>query len=136
MLMLLYSNIRIVAMEQAVATLRQHPLGIDQDVRVSLRGLQSKLLLVQVDGGWARPVGGTLSTHILKPDPPEFRGLAASEAFAQRVAALAGLDAAEVRLRPSGIGGFLSRRGQVMVPFRPSTLRERWSRGAGVLVRV
>ena len=83
---------------QAVAALRQHPLGVDQDVRVSLGGLQSKLLLVQVDGGWARPVGGSPSTHILKPDPPEFPGLVASEAFAQRAAALAGLDAAEVRL--------------------------------------
>jgi HipA-like protein len=88
--------------EQAVAALRQHPLGVDQDVRVSLGGLQSKLLLVQVDGGWARPLGGTPSTHILKPDPPEFPGLVASEAFAQRVAALAGLDAAEVRLEAFG----------------------------------
>jgi serine/threonine-protein kinase HipA len=88
--------------ERAVATLRQHPLGVDEEVRVSLGGLQSKLLLVQVDGGWARPVGGTPSTHILKPDPPEFPGLVASEAFAQRVAALAGLDAAEVRLEAFG----------------------------------
>lgn len=87
---------------QAVGTLRQHPLGVDQDVRVSLGGLQSKLLLVHMDGGWARPVGGTPSTHILKPDPPEFPGLVASEAFAQRVAALAGLDAAEVRLETFG----------------------------------
>lgn len=83
---------------EAVATLRQHPLGVDEDVRVSLGGLQSKLLLVQVDGGWARPVGGRPSTHILKPDPPEFPGLVASEAFAQRAAALAGMAAAEVRL--------------------------------------
>jgi serine/threonine-protein kinase HipA len=88
--------------ERAVASLRQHPLGVDQEVRVSLGGLQSKLLLVQVDGGWARPVGGIPSTHILKPDPPEFPGLVASEAFAQRVAALAGLDAAEVRLESFG----------------------------------
>ena len=88
--------------EEAVAALRQHPLGVDRDVRVSLGGLQSKLLLVQVDGGWARPAGGTPSTHILKPDPPEFPGLVASEAFAQRVAALAGLDAAEVRLEAFG----------------------------------
>ena len=83
---------------QAVAALRQHPLGADEDVRVSLGGLQSKLLLVQADGGWARPVGGMPSTHILKPDPPEFPGLVASEAFALRAAALAGLDAAEARL--------------------------------------
>lgn len=87
---------------EAVASLRQHPLGVDEDVRVSLGGLQSKLLLVQVDGGWARPMGGTPSTHILKPDPPEFPGLVASEAFAQRIAALAGLDAAEVRLEAFG----------------------------------
>jgi serine/threonine-protein kinase HipA len=86
----------------AVGALRQHPLGVDHDVRVSLGGLQSKLLLVQVDGGWARPVSGTPSTHILKPDPPEFPGLVVSEAFAQRVAALAGLDAAEVRLETFG----------------------------------
>lgn len=83
---------------EAVENLRQHPLGVDEEVRVSLGGLQSKLLLVQVDGGWARPAGGTPSTHILKPDPPEFPGLVASEAFAQRAAALAGLSAAEVRL--------------------------------------
>jgi serine/threonine-protein kinase HipA len=87
---------------EAVAALRQHPLGVDADVRVSLGGLQSKLLLVQADGGWARPAGGMPSTHILKPDPPEFPGLIASEAFALRAAALAGLDAAETRLDTFG----------------------------------
>lgn len=87
---------------EAVAALRQHPLGVDDDVRVSLGGLQSKLLLVQVDGGWARPLGGMPSTHILKPDPPEFPGLVASEAFAQRAAMLAGLPAAESRLDTFG----------------------------------
>ena len=71
-------------------------------MRVSLGGLQSKLLLVRADGGWARPVGGIPSTHILKPDPPEFPGLVASEAFALRAAALAGLDAAEARLDTFG----------------------------------
>lgn len=87
---------------EAVARLRQHPLGVDDDVRVSLGGLQSKLLLVQVDGGWARPLGGVPSTHILKPDPPEFPGLVASEAFAQRAAALAGVASAEARLDTFG----------------------------------
>lgn len=87
---------------EAVAALRQHPLGVDDDVRVSLGGLQSKLLLVKVDGGWARPLGGMPSTHILKPDPPEFPGLVASEAFAQRAALLAGLPTAESRLDTFG----------------------------------
>ena len=87
---------------EAVAALRQHPLGVDADVRVSLGGLQSKLLLVQADGGWARPAGGMPSTHILKPDPPEFPGLIASEAFAMRAAALAGLETTEARLDTFG----------------------------------
>jgi serine/threonine-protein kinase HipA len=87
---------------EEVAALRQHPLGVDDDVRVSLGGLQSKLLLVEADGGWARPAGGRPSTHILKPDPPEFPGLVASEAFTQRAAALAGLTAAQARLDEFG----------------------------------
>jgi serine/threonine-protein kinase HipA len=86
----------------AVAGLRQHPLGVDNEVRVSLGGLQSKLPLAETDGGWARPLGGMPSTHILKPDPPEFPGLVASEAFAQRAAALAGLSAADARLDSFG----------------------------------
>lgn len=84
--------------DEAVMSLRQHPLGADEEVRVSLGGLQSKLLLVETADGWARPEAGTPSTHILKPDPPEYPGLVASEAFAQRAAALAGLPAAQVRL--------------------------------------
>jgi serine/threonine-protein kinase HipA len=85
-----------------IASLRQHPLGVDEDVRVSLGGFQSKLLLVQTEEGWARPAEGVPSTHILKPDPPGFPGLVASEAFAQKAAAMAGLAAAEVRLDTLG----------------------------------
>jgi hypothetical protein len=58
-------------------SLRQHPLGVDEEVRVSLGGLQSKLLLVETADGWARSAAGTPSTHILKPDPPEHPGLVA-----------------------------------------------------------
>jgi len=87
---------------EAVTSLRQHPLGVDDETRVSLGGLQSKLLLIQTPDGWARPLSGFPSTHILKPDPPEFPGLVAAEAFAQRAAALAGLAAAECRLDSFG----------------------------------
>lgn len=86
----------------AVSALRQHPLGVDEETRVSLGGLQSKLLLVRTPDGWARPLAGVPSTHILKPDPPEFPGLAAAEAFAQRAAVLAGLSAAEATLDSFG----------------------------------
>ena len=87
---------------EAVTSLRQRPLGVDDETRVSLGGLQSKLLLVQTPDGWARPLSGFPSTHILKPDPPEFPGLVVAEAFAQRAAALAGLAAAECRLDSFG----------------------------------
>lgn len=87
---------------EAVAALRRHPLGVDEDVRASLAGLQRKLLLVQADAGWARPAIGLPSTHILKPDRPEYPGLVAGEAFTQRAAAMAGLAAAESRLETIG----------------------------------
>ncbi|HCT75773.1 MAG TPA: hypothetical protein DGG94_17380 [Micromonosporaceae bacterium] len=86
----------------ALDALPQHPLGVDIDVRVSLGGLQSKLLLVRTKKGWARPEGGAPSTHILKPEPPEFPGLVAAEAFAQKAAAIAGLEAASVEIAEFG----------------------------------
>jgi serine/threonine-protein kinase HipA len=48
-------------------------LGVDRDVRVSLAGVQEKLLLTRMpDGAWGRPVDGTPSTHILKPQVERF----------------------------------------------------------------
>jgi serine/threonine-protein kinase HipA len=87
---------------EEIASLPRHPLGVDEGVRVSLGGFQSKLLLVSTGKGWARPVNGVPSTDILKPDPFAFPGLVASEAFAQRSAAIAGLAAADVRLETIG----------------------------------
>jgi serine/threonine-protein kinase HipA len=87
----------------AVEDLPTYPLGVDQDVRVSLGGLQAKLLLTRTpDGLWARPSGGAPSTHILKPDPPAWPGLVAAEAFTLRLAGLAGLPAADGRLLTVG----------------------------------
>ena len=74
----------------AIEGLPQHPLGADEDVRVSLGGLQAKLLLTQLqDGVWARPANGTPSTHIATPDPPPFPGLVVDEAFSLALAAAA-----------------------------------------------
>ena len=84
----------------AVEALPSRPLGVDEDVRVSLGGLQAKLLLTKTETGWARPVGGQPSTHILKPDPRDLKrpGLVAAEALTLRAARLAGISAAEVQL--------------------------------------
>jgi serine/threonine-protein kinase HipA len=87
-------------LSNAIAQLPSHPLGIDDDVRVSLGGLQAKLLLVELPGGrWARPTGGAPSTHIAKPDPTSFPGLVVAEAFTLALSAEAGIAASDFVLR-------------------------------------
>jgi len=77
--------------ERAVAdrlrALPTNPLGVDGFVRVSLPGMQPKLVLA-LDGanGWALPVGGAVSTHILKPHHRYLRDAVANEAFCLRTA--------------------------------------------------
>ena len=84
----------------AVEALPRVPLGVGDRVRVSLGGMQAKLLLVHTERGWAQPVDGQPSTHILKPDPKDLDrpGLVGAEALTLRAAALAGLAAAGVEL--------------------------------------
>ncbi|MGP0100078.1 MAG: type II toxin-antitoxin system HipA family toxin [Solirubrobacteraceae bacterium] len=80
-----------------VANLRSAPLGVDRNVRLSLAGVQEKLLLTRMpDGGWGRPVDGTPSTHILKPEIERFHNTVENEAFCMRVAKHLGLAAAHV----------------------------------------
>ncbi len=80
-----------------VSHLRQSPLGIDDRVRVSLGGVQEKLLLTKLpDGSWGRPVGGTPTTHILKPQMDRFPATVENEAFCMRTAKHLGLAVADV----------------------------------------
>lgn len=82
---------------ELVANLRTAPLGIDRNVRLSLAGVQEKLLLTRLpDGTWGRPVGGTPSTHILKPEIERFQNTVENEAFCMRVASHLGLAVARV----------------------------------------
>ena len=82
---------------ELVANLRNAPLGIDRNVRLSLAGVQEKLLLTRLsDGTWGRPVGGTPSTHILKPKIERFQNTVENEAFCMRVASHLGLPVAKV----------------------------------------
>lgn len=82
---------------ELVANLRNAPLGVEKRVRVSLAGVQQKLLLTRMpDGAWGRPVDGTPSTHILKPEIAEYPNTVENEAFCMRVAKHLGLDVASV----------------------------------------
>jgi serine/threonine-protein kinase HipA len=66
-------------------------------VRISLAGVQQKLLLTRLpDGRWGRPVDGTPSTHILKPDIRGYPNTVENEAFCMRLARYLGLPVAQV----------------------------------------
>ena len=80
-----------------VANLRAAPLGVSDRVRISLAGVQEKLLLTRLpDGAWGRPVDGTPSTHILKPEIARFPSTVENEVFCMRVAKHLGLAVANV----------------------------------------
>lgn len=68
------------------------PMFIDDDeehVRMSLGGAQEKMLLRKDASGWLLPIDGAISTHIIKPEPQIFPGLAIAEAFSLLAAAAA-----------------------------------------------
>ncbi len=103
---------------ELVANLRSAPLGIGRKVRLSLAGVQEKLLLTRMpDGHWGRPVEGTPSTHILKPEIERYANTVENEAFCMRVARNLGLDVANVET--------------IMVDERPVLVIERYDRLVG-----
>jgi serine/threonine-protein kinase HipA len=82
--------------------LPRDPLGVDADpggVRLSLGGVQDKLILIRLPGGeFAQPLGGMPSNCLLKPEHERFEGLAVNEAFCMRVASAAGNEVATTEL--------------------------------------
>jgi serine/threonine-protein kinase HipA len=87
-----------------VDNLRSAPLGVDRRVRISLAGVQEKLLLTRLpDGSWGRPVDGTPSTHILKPEIRGYPQTVENEAFCMRVAKH--LDMAVAEVETATVGG-------------------------------
>jgi serine/threonine-protein kinase HipA len=80
-----------------IANLRNAPLGVGGRVRVSLAGVQEKLLLTRLpEGRWGSPVDGTPSTHILKPEVRDLPKTVENEAFCMRLARNLGLPVADI----------------------------------------
>ena len=76
----------------------------DYAITASLGGVQAKVLLSRHGDGWAWPSRGAVSTHIIKPEPLDspIPHLLTAEDWALKVAAAAGLPAAESRLETFG----------------------------------
>ncbi len=88
---------------ERVANLRSAPLGVTDRVRISLAGVQEKLLLTRMpDGRWGEPIDGTPSTHILKPEVRDYPSTVENEAFCMRVARNLGLRTASVETTEFG----------------------------------
>lgn len=90
-------------LEALVRNLRNAPLGVGGSVRISLAGVQEKLVLTRLpDGRWGRPTAGTPSTHILKPEIDRFPQTVENEFFCMRLARELGVRVPEVAITKIG----------------------------------
>ncbi len=91
------------SLARVVQELPRRPLMAGMEgVRLSLAGAQAKLPIVWNEKGIGLPLGATPSTHILKPEPERFPGLAANEAFCMELARHVGLSAAKADFQVIG----------------------------------
>lgn len=77
---------------ERLRALRHSPLGVDERVRISLAGVQEKLVLASTPDGWALPLDGSPSTHIFKPAHPHLGATVANEALCLAIARHAGVN--------------------------------------------
>jgi serine/threonine-protein kinase HipA len=96
--------VRWLSEEEVIEMMKRLPhqplLAGEEGLRLSLAGAQVKLPVVldpKSDGATriALPLGETPSTHIIKPEPLRFPGLAENEAWCMALARRIGLDTAE-----------------------------------------
>ncbi|MFO7535802.1 MAG: type II toxin-antitoxin system HipA family toxin [Kiritimatiellia bacterium] len=90
-------------LEDMVAELPRRPLMAGREgLRLSLAGSQSKLPVLIRDAAISLPLGNTPSTHIIKPEPERFPGLAAVELLCMTLAKEVGLNVPPVAIRSVG----------------------------------
>ena len=95
-------------LDEGLAQIARNPFGeisrLRAGNRLSLAGGQEKIALYHdsrepIGSGWHVPVGGSPSTHIVKPQISEaYPQLVYNEFFCMRLAQLAGIDVAEVEV--------------------------------------
>jgi serine/threonine-protein kinase HipA len=79
-------------LQEIVAELPRRPLLAGREgVRLSLAGAQGKLPVIIDGSAVSLPLGNTPSTHIIKPEPDRFPGLAAAEVLCMTLAKSVGL---------------------------------------------
>lgn len=103
-----YQTLDESTLSRLLAELPKRPLLAGKEgLRLSLAGAQNKMAVARIGKGYALPLNGAPSTHILKPPNPHFAGLIENECFCMNLAAAVGLDVAGVRIGQAGDTSFL-----------------------------
>ncbi|MEE9166109.1 MAG: type II toxin-antitoxin system HipA family toxin [Candidatus Neomarinimicrobiota bacterium] len=90
-------------LRQLIDELPSRPLMAGKDgLRLSLAGAQDKLPIIVHNNKICLPLGSIPSTHILKPEPSHFSGLATNEIFCMTLARAVGLNTPNVEYRLIG----------------------------------
>jgi len=90
-------------LDQLVAELPNRPLMAGAEgLRLSLAGAQDKLPIIVHSDGIFLPLDAAPSTHILKPEPDRFPGLAVNEIFCMTLAQAVGLNVPNTEYRSIG----------------------------------
>jgi serine/threonine-protein kinase HipA len=91
--------------DNIVSDLPTLPVADDLPMTASLGGIQAKVLLTATPDGWAWPLDGAPSTHIVKPEPISdavLPDLVRLEDWTMRLARAAGIRAATTEIRDFG----------------------------------
>ena len=90
-------------LQELIAELPNRPLMAGTEgLRLSLAGAQDKVPIIVHSQSVYLPLGDTPSTHILKPEPDRFPGLAANEYFCMTLAQAVGMNAPNTEYRLVG----------------------------------
>lgn len=94
-----YRNLSTQELAHLLRILPKRPLMVGEEgVRLSLAGAQDKLAVRVDDGKIFLPLGGSLSSHILKPAIRRFEGLVHNEFFCLQLASRIGIPTAKASI--------------------------------------
>ena len=89
--------------ENYIRQMEWFPLGTGKkNLTLSLAGAQAKFVLVKEGNGWSWPLGGYVSTHIVKPEQEMFPGVVENEHACMELAQRAGLRTARTEIAQFG----------------------------------
>ncbi|MCD9014234.1 type II toxin-antitoxin system HipA family toxin [Parachryseolinea silvisoli] len=98
-----YKPLSTAALEKILMDLPRRPLMAGENgVRLSLAGAQDKIAIYKMDDDFFLPLENAPSSHIIKPDIEQYKGIAFNEAFCMTLAARIGLPVANVEVKKAG----------------------------------